>query len=313
LNLVDIILAIVVVFFTWLGYKNGFINNFFGLLQWVGALSLAILFYLPVTGWLTQYFLIEEEWQRPLSFALVFAAGFLLLVFLFGLLKKIIGSEDRYAYFNKFAGLLPGFLTGVAVAIVLAKILAASVWFATPEKENKTYLLSSMVNSCGWLDKKVNTIFNAPPEKIAATSETASTDSALFKSSNFLPMPMLEQALLDKVNVERSKRGLRVLLADSRLQQAAYCHAADMFTRGYFSHDTPEGIDPFQRMKKLGITYRNAGENLAHSYNLDSAHNGLMNSPGHRDNILNTHFGKVGIAVLGSDTKGLMVVQEFSN
>jgi uncharacterized protein YkwD len=86
-----------------------------------------------------------------------------------------------------------------------------------------------------------------------------------------------------------------------------------MFTRGYFSHNTPDGINPFQRMKKVGITYLSAGENLAHSYSLDSAHTGLMNSPGHRDNILNTHFGKIGISVLSSDTKGLMVVQEFSN
>jgi uncharacterized protein YkwD len=314
LNIADIILAIVVIFFTWLGYKNGFINNFFGLLQWIGAFSVAILFYLPVNGLLTRYFLIEEEWQRPLSFAIAFAAGFLLLLLLFGLLKKVIGHEERYSYINKFTGLLPGFLTGLLIAIVMAKILAASVWFATPEKENKSYLLSSMVNSCDWLDKKMYTVFNAAGEqKVSGANELAYTDSALFKSSNFLPLPILEQQLLDKVNIERSKRGLNPLIADSRLQQAAYNHAADMFTRGYFAHNTPEGINPFERMKKLGINYRNAGENLAHSYNLDSAHNGLMNSPGHRDNILNIHFGKVGIAVLGSDTKGLMVVQEFSN
>jgi len=210
--------------------------------------------------------------------------------------------------------LIPGFLTGIAIAIAVAKIMAASVWFATPEKENKTFVLASMLNCSGWLDDKVNPVFAIPTiQKISGANETAYTESEDFKSTSFHPMPALENQLLLLVNAERQKRGVKLLTADTQLQNAAYCHAADMFSRGYFSHNTPEGTDPFERMKKLAIKYTNAGENLAHSYNLDSAHNGLMNSPGHRDNILNSHFGKIGISVLSSDTRGLMVVQEFSN
>jgi uncharacterized protein YkwD len=311
LNAADIILGVTVVLFTWLGYRQGFINSFFVLAKWAIALLLAALFYIPVSGWLTQLFVVDEEWQWPLSFCLVFLSGFLLLSLFFSFLKKIISPEAQYSFTNKITGLIPGFLTGIAVAIILAKLFMVSVWY-TPEKDNKSYMLSSMLQSSGWLDNKFENIFNEP-QQISGAVESVYTESEDFKSATFQAMPELEDQLLNLVNGEREKRGLKILVKDDRLLLAARNHAADMFLRGYFSHNTPDGIDPFQRMKKIGITYRSAGENLAHSYNLDSAHTGLMNSTGHRENILNTHFGKVGIAVLASDTKGLMVVQEFSN
>jgi uncharacterized protein YkwD len=311
LNAADIILTVAVMLFTWLGYKRGFINNFFSLAKWALSLLLAALFYIPVSGWLTQLFIVDEDWQWPLSFCVLFVSSFLLLSLIFSLLKKLISPEVQSSFANKIAGLIPGFLTGIAVAIGLAHLFMVSVWY-TPEKDNKSYMLSSMIQSSGWLDNKFDNIFSEP-QQISAAAETAYSESEDFKSASFQSMPELEDQLLNLVNGERAKRGLKILAKDDHLHIAAYNHAADMFTRGYFSHNTPDGIDPFQRMKKIGITYLSAGENLAHAYNLDSAHTGLMNSPGHRDNILNTHFGRIGISVLGSDTKGLMVVQEFSN
>jgi len=312
LNAADIILGVAIALFTWLGYRRGFINSFFGLAKWSVALLIAALFYIPVSGWLTELFIVDEDWQWPLSFCALFITSFLLLSLLFSLLKKLISPETQHSFVNKITGLIPGFLTGIAVAIGLAHLFMVSVWYK-PEKDNKSYMLSSMIQSSGWLDNKFDQVFTEPPQQQVSAAETVYTESEDFKSSTFQPMPVLEDQLLNLVNGERAKRGLRILVKDDRLQVAARNHAADMFTRGYFSHNTPDGIDPFQRMKQIGIIYRSAGENLAHSYSLDSAHTGLMNSPGHRENILNTHFGKIGIAVLGSDTKGLMVVQEFSN
>jgi uncharacterized protein YkwD len=86
-----------------------------------------------------------------------------------------------------------------------------------------------------------------------------------------------------------------------------------MFARGYFAHDTPEGVDPFQRMQQAGIVFGIAGENLALAPTLDMAHNGLMNSPGHRANILRPEFRKVGIGVLDGGIYGKMWVQEFTD
>ncbi len=84
-----------------------------------------------------------------------------------------------------------------------------------------------------------------------------------------------------------------------------------MFARGYFSHTDPDGKSPFDRIAAAGITYKAAGENLAYAANVDLAHAGLMRSPGHRANILETDFGRVGIGVIDGGIYGRMFTQNF--
>ena len=86
-----------------------------------------------------------------------------------------------------------------------------------------------------------------------------------------------------------------------------------MFARGYFAHDTPEGLSPFDRMREANVRFTTAGENLALAPTIPVAHTGLMNSPGHRANILRREFGRVGIGVMDGGMRGLMVSQEFRN
>ena len=86
-----------------------------------------------------------------------------------------------------------------------------------------------------------------------------------------------------------------------------------MLKKGYFSHYTPEGLSPFDRMEKVGIVYLAAGENLALSPNADLAMQGLMNSEGHKANILSKDFGKVGIGAIDGGVYGQMYCQEFTD
>jgi uncharacterized protein YkwD len=119
--------------------------------------------------------------------------------------------------------------------------------------------------------------------------------------------------MLDSVNRERQAAGLQPLAADPELTEVARRHSADMFARGYFAHDTPEGLTPFDRMRASGVRFITAGENLALAPTISVAHTGLMNSPGHRANILRREFGRVGIGVMDGGMRGLMVSQEFRN
>ncbi len=86
-----------------------------------------------------------------------------------------------------------------------------------------------------------------------------------------------------------------------------------MFRRGYFSHVTPEGKSPFDRMKRARVKFMSAGENLALGQTLSICHRGLMNSPGHRANILHRSFKRVGIAIMDGGIYGLMITQDFRN
>ena len=86
-----------------------------------------------------------------------------------------------------------------------------------------------------------------------------------------------------------------------------------MFARGYFAHVSPDSLSPFDRMKAAHVRYITAGENLALAPTLPLAHKGLMNSPGHRANILQPLYRRVGIGILDGGMYGLMITQNFRN
>ena len=112
------------------------------------------------------------------------------------------------------------------------------------------------------------------------------------------------------VNEYRSNNGLKPLTADAKLSYAAGLKAQDMHDKKYFSHTSPTYGSPFQMMKDLGITYRSAGENIAMGQRTPSeVMTAWMNSPGHRANILNSSYTKIGV---GHVADGNYWTQEFT-
>ncbi len=68
---------------------------------------------------------------------------------------------------------------------------------------------------------------------------------------------------------------------------------------------------PFDRLQEANVSFLAAGENLALAPTLSLAHEGLMNSPGHRENVLRPQFGRIGIGIMDGGQKGLMITQMF--
>ena len=90
-------------------------------------------------------------------------------------------------------------------------------------------------------------------------------------------------------------------------------HATDMWERKYFGHVSPEGKDVGNRLREAEVDYNYAGENLALAPTVSTAHVGLMNSEGHKENILDQNYYKVGIGVIDNGVYGKMFVQVFTN
>jgi uncharacterized protein YkwD len=98
------------------------------------------------------------------------------------------------------------------------------------------------------------------------------------------------------VNKERSRRKARAVALNPELNQVAQKYAEEMARRGFFAHSNPEGVDMKWRLKYAKINYGWAGENIAMGYEESSeVVTGWMKSPGHRKNILQPQFGKMGI------------------
>ena len=105
-----------------------------------------------------------------------------------------------------------------------------------------------------------------------------------------------EQQVLALVNQERAKQGLSALSWSDELTAVARAHSKDMAARGFFSHTNPDGQSPFDRMKAAGISYRTAGENIAAGQRTpQEVVNAWMNSEGHRANILNASYTRLGV------------------
>lgn len=126
----------------------------------------------------------------------------------------------------------------------------------------------------------------------------------------------LEYKLFRLLNKERKREGLAKLFFQNDLRRVARKHSSDMARKDYFAHDNLQGKTPKDRFQDSKVSDAVAGENLAKVGGFKNpvlvAHNGLMDSPGHRANILSKSYNCVGIGLSISDTKVHYYTQNFS-
>ncbi len=110
-----------------------------------------------------------------------------------------------------------------------------------------------------------------------------------------------EREVIRLVNEIRTSRGLPALKEDWELSRVARYKSQDMKDKKYFSHTSPTYGSPFEMMKKFGIKYRAAAENIAKGQRTpQEVVNAWMNSSGHRANILNAQYTKIGVGYVAS-------------
>jgi len=319
INPIDILLVIVILLSVLNGFRRGFVHGVLDLAGWVLSLLAGLRYYQPVAQWLGPRFnWWSEVWDQPIAFvlvALVVGVGVQLAgYFLLGHLPKDI-HERRV---NQLFGIIPGFVNGlIVVAILSALLLAIPLSEGLSERTRDSALVNRLAVYAEQLEAQLRPVFGeAIGRSLNLLTIRPDSDERVtlpFKVENTRPRPDLEKRMLDLVNQERQAAGLAPLQPDPELTEVARKHSADMFARGYFAHDTPEGLSPFDRMRAANVRFITAGENLALAPTIPVAHTGLMNSPGHRANIMRREFGRVGIGVMDGGMRGLMISQEFRN
>ena len=319
LNLVDILLVLVVAASAGFGWHRGFAYGVLDLLRWVLSFLAALLFYQSVSSMIASATGWAEIWTRPLGFIVVMAAVGVLVGYAGGLLLRRIPREAEEGRVNKALGVLPGAASGVITAAILASVLMSlPLSDGIAESTRESVLANRFSAYTEELETALVPIFDPAVRQTLNRMTTVQPGSNAsvelpFRVEAAEPRPDLEAEMLELVNKERLAVGLRPLEADPEMLPVARAHSADMFARGYFSHQTPEGKSPFDRIREAGVRFRTAGENLALAPTVEIAHRGLMNSPGHRENILRPQFGRVGIGILTGGRHGIMVTQKFRN
>jgi uncharacterized protein YkwD len=318
-NSLDVLLIVLIGLNLLNGYRRGFILGVIDLAGWVLSLIAGLRYYAPIARWLgPRIDLWSEIWDQPIAFILVaLIVGLAVHLLAYAFLRRL-SPEVHERPSNHALGLLPGLANGlITAAIISALLLAVPLSEGISERTRESAVVNRMAGYAQSLEARLRPVFG---EAIARSLNllTVQPDSnervALpFTVSASRPRPDLESQMLVLVNQARATNGLPPLAPDPELTEVARRHSSDMFARGYFAHDTPEGLTPFDRMREANVRFLIAGENLALAPTVSIAHSGLMNSPGHRANILRPQFGRVGIGIMEGGMRGLMVSQEFRN
>lgn len=317
-NWVDLLVVAIVAFYLWRGWREGFIRVGVDVVGIVLIFWAGLRFYRPVGAWLATGLGIPPSFSPAFGFL---AAGIAAASVWWILASLLFGSLPAGVHRNwavRLLGLIPGLAAGVLVAALAVSFLSLSPLggkLAAPV--DASALGDRLVGWTTGIERQLQPVFGE------AIAETLNFMTVRPESNEFVELPYrvaepqvapsLEEQMLVLINRERTAAGLAPLVMDERLRAVARDHSRDMFQRGYFSHYTPEQTSPFDRLKAAGIGYLAAGENLALAPSLDIAHRGLMNSPGHRANILSPSFRRVGIGAMDGGLRGIMFSQEFSN
>jgi uncharacterized protein YkwD/uncharacterized membrane protein len=319
INFIDIFLVLIILLSAFNGWRRGFVLGIFDIIRWFGSIAAAFILYNPVAGffsWLTDW---SEIWTLPLAFLFVFFATGFLIQYLGNLVIKRLPANIFENRINKIFGILPGIVSGAILAVILSALFYSLPFGGAFQNSlQDSQLAEQFAVYSDDLESALSPIFEEAVAQTLThrlTTHPGSNESVElpFKVTKFRERPDLEAEMLDLINKERTENGLKPLEADTEMHDVAEKHSADMFERGYFAHDTPEGESPFDRMHDDNVKFKTAGENLALAPTLKIAHTGLMNSPGHRENILRPQFGRVGIGILDGGRRGLMITQNFRN
>lgn len=318
MNWVDAVIIVLLLFFAYESIGRNFLGEVLDSLSFIIAFFASLRFY----NELAQFFI--TNFQVPNSLAKIF--GFLGVWFLvetvfFGIIHFIFFKLIQNFHFPKqlnHLSFIPSLLRGLVFISIILVLLGTFPVQPKIKKDIQSSLLgSAILNETHRLEGPLKSVFGGITEDtftfLTIKPKSNETVNLGFQTSEFNPSAALENQLISLVNKERSWRGLQTLTKVDVLTQVGRGHSADMFKRGYFAHNSPEGKNVSDRAMENGYIFLVIGENLAYAPNVELAHKGLMESEGHRANILSPEFNKIGIGIMDGGVYGLMVTQVFTN
>lgn len=320
---VDIIIAAVVAFAAFAGMRFGFLRGVSGAICAALTVALMVLGYAPLAGWLRRQTGLAPLPTTLVAFAMLAVLGQLVGIFAIQRpLGPVFDWRGRAPWPRRLDAAL-GAVPGAALGLLVVSLLLVPLAVALPDTPlgpaiREARLAPRLLDA----DARFLHALRAQPllqpavEALALTAPLTNSDRGRqlpfrVAADELAPDPAAEAQLLALVNQERARAGLRPLAPEESLVPVARAHAGEMFALGYFAHESPLTGDPFDRLAAAGIAYLAAGENLAYAPTVEIAHRGLMESPGHRANILSPAFGRAGIGIIRSPYYGLMIVQLF--
>ncbi len=317
---IDIGIIAIVAFYVIEGWEEGIIRQSIGLGSFLASLWLAIHYHIQAGKFLAEKFGVAAVWSQVLGYVAVaivseIVISELLVILISKAPKKLFASQV-----NRSLGAVLSAAKGlVIVTLVLILIsvlpLRGTIRQDIAGSKVSKILLTLADHYAGGVRSSLNNTARDVVRFLTIkpqSNERVSLESQLPEKLSFKVNAAAENEMFTLVNQERVKAGVKPLRLDSKIVPVARAHSQDMFERRYFAHIDPDGQDAGDRMTEAGVKYQVAGENLAYAPDVKIAHEGLMNSEGHRKNILSPEFSRVGIGIIDAGVYGMMVTQNFA-
>lgn len=319
MNAIDVLILIIVGTFAALGLRRGFVLGAVDL----GAVAVGLLAagrsYRSLVDPLVERGA-PREIVAPVAFVLLAVAALILASLVVGLLLRPLArlpTLPPLRWLNALLGIGPGAIKGIVLAAIVVVPLA---FFQGPLGLGARFAGARLADPLlrvgldglyAGLDRFEIDLGDFAV--ITSRPDGGGIDLPFTVEEGLTPDPSAEAEMLRLVNEERTRAGLEPVVADAGLTGVARAHSEEMFRLGYFAHDSPVTGTPADRLAAAGVRYLLMGENLAFAPTLEIAHERLIGSPTHRANILNPAFTRLGVGVIRSPNRGLMVSQEFAS
>jgi len=318
-SLIDAAILLLLLAAVWAGYRSGFIATAYGLATWIVSFAAAVLFQAQAAR-LIENFGVSPVTAQPIGFIVVLV----LVEALFSIaghfaLTPIVRAVHRAPALeraDRIGGVVPAaaralFVIAIVLAAVVVSPLSSDVKASVESSRIARGLIDQISAFQPVLAKLSGQLGETVPLFVTKLGEDQREELDLPSNLELSADPVAERQMFDLVNDERAAAGLARLQWDDRLLPAARQHSEEMFKLKYFAHQSPVSGSPFDRLKTAGITYTRAGENLAYAQSVSVAHRGLMQSQGHRENILRPEFTHMAIGVVSAGPYGRMFTQMF--
>lgn len=317
-NWVDLIILLILAYYAAEAFRYGFWGILADFASFLGSLLISLRAYKFAASFLKVNFNLPQSFDNALGFIITSIILEIGLSYLFYFLLGKLPKKIRNNKFNKFLGLIPALGEGfILIAFLLTAVIALPIKPEIKKAVSESKIGAVILKETSGVEKLVNEVFGG------AINDTLTYFTVEPKSNATIQLGSgidhlsydheAETQMFAMVNTERTNRGIAALTWSSKIVGVAEAYAMDMWQRHYFSHYNPEGQSVADRFNAAGIPYTVVGENLALAPTTQTAMNGLMNSPGHRANILDTEFHVVGIGVVDNGIYGKIFVQEFTN
>lgn len=313
----DYLVIILAIFYIAEEVSSGAVAAFSNLISVLTAFFVGLFTYTIFAQFFVKYFAFSKGFADAISFLTITSVFYIFSMRMTSLLFKKVKVVIPATFSKVLAGIF-GFLSFSLIASFIISLLLSFPISTLIKSQVKDSVIGQLVTTkTQTIESKTKEVFggaiNESLNFLTVQADPKSTINLNFKTTHVSIDSLSETVMLQKVNEARQKAGVLPLTLDPKLTIVAEDYGKNMFARGYFSHYTPEGISPFDRLEHYSVPYNSAAENLAYAPDTELAMTGLMNSPGHKRNILDPSFKKIGIGVIDAGTYGKIFVQEFTD